>query len=176
MNTAYIGLGSNLGDRFDNLCRAVRAVSSITAVIVDAVSAVYETAPVGGPPQGPYLNAAAALRTDIEPETLLSECLAIEQHMGRERRERWGPRIIDIDMLLFGDRIIADANLTIPHPRLTERGFVLYPLAEIAAEMIHPVCGITISELRDRVNGDGIIRCKKLRLETCIRKVPEDER
>lgn len=94
------------------------------------VSSLYETAPVGGPKQGRYLNAVAVVDTDTPVRQLLEQCLAIEREHGRERRERWGPRTLDLDILLYGDRVVADADLTVPHPRMTERRFVLEPLLE----------------------------------------------
>ncbi len=123
-----VGLGSNLGDRARHIAEAVRALAAAGALV--RVSSMYETAPVGGPKQGKYLNAVAVFDTDLPAHELLDLCLDIEREHGRERRERWGPRTLDIDILLYGDETIEDSDLTVPHPRMTERRFVLEPLVE----------------------------------------------
>ncbi len=146
--TAYIGLGSNLGDRRAFLDRALEALLGRPGVEVNRVSSVYETAPVGGPPgQGPYLNAVAELRTELDPDALLRVLLHIESTQGRVRGERDGPRTLDLDLLFFGDLVRDDAQLTLPHPRLHQRLFVLKPLAEIAPGLIHPILRRTIADL-----------------------------
>jgi 2-amino-4-hydroxy-6-hydroxymethyldihydropteridine diphosphokinase len=147
---AYVGLGSNLGDRREYLNRALQALRGEAGIEVTAVSGYHETAPVGGPPDQPnYLNAAAELRTDVGPAELLSILLNVERAMGRIRGERFGPRIIDLDLLLYDDVIQNDTNLIVPHPRMHERAFVLGPLAEIAPDMNHPVLKKTIRELAE---------------------------
>src|SRR5690242_16631519 len=136
--TAYIGLGSNLGDRRDSLERAVSALRQTPGVRVVRVSSFYETEPVGGPPGQPmFLNAAAELATDLGPEALLQVLLDVEQALGRVRSEHWGPRTIDLDSLLYGDLALSGPRLTVPHPRMHERRFVLQPLAEIAPQAVH---------------------------------------
>jgi 2-amino-4-hydroxy-6-hydroxymethyldihydropteridine diphosphokinase len=127
---AFIGLGSNLGDRLDNLRRAVDLLSMGEGQEIVATSRVYETDPVG-PPQPDYLNAVVEVRASRPGRELLKECLAVETEMGRVRRERWGPRVIDVDLLTFGDRTIDEPGLTVPHPRMHERAFVLAPLLEL---------------------------------------------
>ena len=162
--TVYLGLGSNLGDRMDNLNRAVRLIDEIEGASVRRVSPVYETAPVGGPPQGAYLNAAVEVAAAIEPRELLRLCKEIESRLGRTPSGPWGPRTIDIDILLAGEAVFAEPGLTVPHPRMAERGFVLYPLADIAPGAIHPVLGVTVAELRDRVGSAGVRRREDLML------------
>jgi 2-amino-4-hydroxy-6-hydroxymethyldihydropteridine diphosphokinase len=130
MTTAYIGLGSNLGDRLDHLRRALASLQA-RGIEVRAVSSVYETDPVG-PPQGDYLNAAAEISTHLSAAELLRVLKESETEAGRQRRERWGPREIDLDLLLYGDETIDECGVTVPHPELTHRAFVLVPLIEIA--------------------------------------------
>jgi len=125
---AAVGLGSNLGDRARHITDAVAALSELGSLIRG--SSLYETDPVGGPKQGPYLNAVAVIDTDLQARELLDSCIEIERRAGRERRERWGPRIIDIDILLYGGETFDETGLTVPHPRMTERRFVLQPLLE----------------------------------------------
>lgn len=123
-----IGLGSNLGDRAGHLNAAVADLAEIGEIV--ATSSVYETAPVGGPDQGAYLNAVVVLDTDLPPRSILDRLLVMEQAQGRRRRERWGPRTLDLDILLYGDQVIDSPGLTVPHPRVAERRFVLEPLDE----------------------------------------------
>jgi 2-amino-4-hydroxy-6-hydroxymethyldihydropteridine diphosphokinase len=145
---AYIGLGSNLGDRRSTLEGALEAMSARPDVVVQKVSSFHETEPVGGPPgQGTYLNAAAALETSLEPLALLRVLQEIEHRFGRVRTVRWGARTLDLDLLLFDDRILETAELTIPHPHLSERRFVLEPLAEIAPDAVDPVTRTTVSRM-----------------------------
>lgn len=129
---AFLGLGSNIDDRLDYLQGAVDALHAHRKIRVDAVSSVYETEPVGGPEQGPYLNVVARVATRLSPRRLLAAGAEIEQALGRERTERWGPRTIDIDILLYGDKVIRRRRLQVPHPRLAERPFALVPLLEVA--------------------------------------------
>ncbi len=150
---AYIALGSNLGDRAGHLDAALSALRSHSMISIKSVSRYWETAPVGGPPeQEHYLNAAALLETTLTPQELLQTLLAIESKQGRTRDVRFGPRTIDLDILLFGNQIVHEPNLTIPHPRLHERGFMLGPLAEIAGQAIHPVFQRSMAELLAQVS------------------------
>ncbi|HZY88495.1 MAG TPA: 2-amino-4-hydroxy-6-hydroxymethyldihydropteridine diphosphokinase, partial [Gemmataceae bacterium] len=152
--TAFVALGSNLGDRRAYLGRAAEALRGLPGVTVARQSSLYETAPVGGPAgQGPYLNAAAEVRTDLPAEALLHALLDIESQLGRVRQERDGPRTIDLDLLLYGDLVCAGPELTVPHPRLHERLFVLRPLAEIAPGVVHPVLKRTALDLLADLQG-----------------------
>ncbi len=127
----FLGLGSNLGDRLANLGRAVELLAAEAGVRVVRSSRVYETEPVGGPEQPPYLNAVIEVETDLGPRELLAACQRVEAALGRVRAERWGPRTIDVDVLTYGDARISEPGLEVPHPRMHERGFVLVPLAEL---------------------------------------------
>jgi 2-amino-4-hydroxy-6-hydroxymethyldihydropteridine diphosphokinase len=128
MVRAAIGLGSNLGDRARHITDAIASLAEAVSLV--RVSSLYETAPVGGPDQGAYLNSVVVVDTDLSARELLTTCLDIERDHGRERRERWGPRTLDLDVLLYGGETLSDADLTLPHPRMTERRFVLEPLLE----------------------------------------------
>ena len=136
LERAYLGIGSNLGDRLAYLQLAVDALALVPGVQVVAVSRVYETAPVGGPPQDAFLNAVVAIDTTKVPEELLLRGQEIEEQAERVRVERWGPRTLDVDVLLFDDRRVNTPDLTIPHPRMWERGFVLAPLRDVAPDLV----------------------------------------
>lgn len=131
---AYLGIGSNLGDRLAHLQAAVDVLAGAPEITVVAVSPVYETEPVGGPPQDDYLNAVVAVDTTLSPHGLLDAAHGAEAAEHRVRAERWGPRTLDVDVLLVGDEQVHDPDLEVPHPRLTERAFVLVPLADLAPE------------------------------------------
>jgi len=133
---AAVGLGSNLGDRARHIADAVASLAETGSLV--RVSSLYETAPVGGPEQGPYLNAVVVIDTELPVRELLERCLEIEREHGRERRERWGPRTLDLDVLLYGEQSVVGPDLTVPHPRMTERRFVLEPLLEAWPEASLP--------------------------------------
>jgi 2-amino-4-hydroxy-6-hydroxymethyldihydropteridine diphosphokinase len=146
---AYVGLGSNLGDRAGHLGAAAEAMARLPGTGLVALSDTIETAPVGPVAQGPFLNAAAALRTVLPARALLEALLEIERSRGRDRtrEQRWGPRTLDLDLLVFGADVIDEPGLTVPHPRLREREFVLRPLAQIAPGLVVPGLGRSAREL-----------------------------
>ena len=149
MDEVLLGLGSNLGSPINNLREAVFRLHEIC--LVSRVSSIYRTEPVGDIDQDWFLNCAVLMETSLDANELLDRILSIETAMGRVRTIRNGPRIIDIDILLAGDRQTDDADLTVPHPRMHERAFVLYPSAEIAANMRHPLLNATVEDLRARL-------------------------
>lgn len=152
---AYVGLGSNLGDRAAYLLLGLSALSRLPETRLLRLSPVYETDPVG-PPQPPYLNMVAELETALSPKGLLAEMLGIEKALGRERRERWGPRTLDLDLLLYGDLVLEEAGLSVPHPRLHERAFVLVPLLDLLPEGRHPLLGQSFAELLASLDASSV--------------------
>jgi 2-amino-4-hydroxy-6-hydroxymethyldihydropteridine diphosphokinase len=154
--TAYVALGSNLGDRAAHLAAAVASLAALPGTRLLGVSATFETAPVGPAGQQNYFNAAAALHTTLPPLGLLDHLLAIEQLRGRVRRERWGPRTLDLDLLIHGDRVLNDPRLTLPHPRMLARAFVLAPLADLAPSLV--LAGHSVADHLARLDSAGIVR------------------
>jgi 2-amino-4-hydroxy-6-hydroxymethyldihydropteridine diphosphokinase len=138
MANAFVGIGSNLGDREDHLRRAVELLAAEDAISVLASSQLRETEPVGPVAQGPFLNGAVQVETELAPRALLERLLAIEERLGRVRRERFGPRTIDLDLLVYEDAVVDEPGLTLPHPLLHERRFALEPLAELAPDLEIP--------------------------------------
>jgi len=152
---AYVGLGSNLGDRAAYLLLGLSALSRLPKTHLLRLSPVYETDPVG-PPQPPYLNMVAELETELSPKELLAEMLRVEKALGRERRERWGPRTLDLDLLLYGDLVLEEEGLSVPHPRLHERAFVLVPLLDLLPEGRHPLLGQSFAELLASLDASSV--------------------
>ena len=138
MATAFVGIGSNLGDREIHLRTALEALAAEEEIEVVGVSRLRETEPVGPVEQGPFLNGAVQVATELPPRELLARLLNIEERLGRVRGERFGPRTIDLDLLVYGDAIVDEPGLTLPHPRLHERRFALEPLAELAPALVVP--------------------------------------
>lgn len=155
MTSVYIGIGSNLGDRQGNCLEAVEQMGKMSGCRITGCSDWYLTKPVGVEEQDWFVNGVASLTTEISPNVLLRRVLDIEADMGRVRRERWGPRIIDLDILLFGQEIIHEENLKVPHPLMHLRLFVLEPLAELVPDLIHPSLGLSMMELLRRLSDDG---------------------
>ncbi len=147
-SSAYIALGSNLGDREINLLRAIAEIGKLKDTKIRNISGFYDTQPVGPVAQENFLNSVLLLETSLTPRELLAELQRIETEVfKRKRTVQWGPRAMDLDILLFDNLVIAEENLTIPHPRLHERRFVLAPLAEIAPDLVHPQSGTTVGKM-----------------------------
>ena len=154
MERVYIGLGTNLGDRWANLHRAIDGLRSL--LHIDAVSPVYETAPWGYTAQPLFLNAVVTGLTDRSPHDLLQALQALERRLGRRPTFRYGPRVIDLDILFYGTRVLDTPDLVIPHPRLHERAFVLVPLCDLAPDLLHPRLRARVRELLAQVGREGV--------------------
>lgn len=147
MVKAYLGLGSNIGNRELQLNEAIKILHAYQGIQVTQVSHIYETEPVGYTNQPKFLNLCIEIETELNPQSFLKCCLATEQQLHRKREIRWGPRTLDVDILLFGDQIIEQDNLSVPHPRMKERSFVLIPLNDIATNQIEPISNKSIGQL-----------------------------
>lgn len=157
MVTAYLGIGANLGDCLATLQWARQQLQDTPQLCLTGCSSLYETDPVGGPAdQALYLNAVMQFETNLEPLALLQRCHQIELAAGRERQIVNGPRTLDIDLLLYGDLCSATQHLTLPHPRMHERRFVLVPMCDIAPQTVHPQFGKTVQELLSDLDGNGV--------------------
>jgi 2-amino-4-hydroxy-6-hydroxymethyldihydropteridine diphosphokinase len=152
---AYIGIGSNVGDRETNCRRAIELLAE--AGRVAGVSSLYRTEPVGYHEQEDFINAVAAVETDRTPDDLLKVCHAIEDRLGRKRGLRWGPRTADLDILLYGSQVVIQPGLSIPHPRMAMRKFVLVPLAEIAPDAVNPQLHRTAAQLLDELHDRHLV-------------------
>lgn len=156
---AYIGIGSNVGDKKTNCLKGIELLSETGRV--GGVSSLYYTEPVGFKEQADFINAVAGIETDLPPMDLLSICQSIENRLGRVRTLRWGPRTLDLDILLYGDLVMDQPDLVIPHPMLAARKFVLIPLAEIAPRAVHPVLNKSVSQLLQELrNTHTVVKCK----------------
>ena len=151
MVCVFVAVGSNLGDREHNLSQARKMLAGVRGIHFKKSSPVYETEPIGGPPQGKFLNAVWELETDLPASDFLAALLEIEKKMGRERVMPNGARVIDLDLLFYGNEIVERIGLTVPHPRLHERGFVLEPLKDLAPDWVHPVLHETIRQLWEKL-------------------------
>lgn len=160
--TALIALGSNLGDRAANLAAALERLARSEEIRIEAASSLYATDPVGLTDQPEFLNAAAALRTTLGPRELLAACLRVEAELGRVRALRWGPRVIDLDLLFYGELRLCEPGLQLPHPRMAERAFVLLPLAEIAPDRM--LGGRRVAEAAAAIGQGGVRRLASPRL------------
>ena len=164
MHAAYIGFGSNIGDRLAHIQNALDTLSKTEGITLQRISSIYTTDPVGYKAQAQFLNGVAAIQTSLSPLPLLHTLKDIETAIGRKHRIRWGPREIDLDILIYGDLCIQTEKLVIPHPEMHLRGFVLVPLAEIAPDLVHPVFQESIQTLLNRLE-DGKFVLKK---EDCV--------
>lgn len=154
-NHVYVGLGSNIGDRRRTIERAIRMLDVLPGTRIEKVAPLYETSPIGGPRQRPFLNTVVQLATPLSPARLWGALRNVEKKLGRVRRVKWGPRTIDADILLYGRRVIRSSSLTIPHPRYHERRFVLMPLNQIAPHVVHPLLRCQNSSLLRRLTPHG---------------------
>jgi len=155
MMIVYLGIGANVGDPLAACERAVGAMREIPLMEVVSVSSWYRTSPVGDEGQPDFVNGAAEIKTGLSPRGLLTILKNLEAELGRKPSRRWGPREIDLDILLYGQEVIREEGLTIPHPEMHRRRFVLVPLCEIAPYVIHPAFGVSVRGLLDRLDAEG---------------------
>ncbi|HCN61569.1 2-amino-4-hydroxy-6-hydroxymethyldihydropteridine diphosphokinase [Mammaliicoccus fleurettii] len=158
MHTAYLGLGSNMGDRELQLEEAIKLLNEVNGIEVIQKSPIYETKPVGYTEQPDFLNMCIEISTELESSELLKVCMMVEQQLHRVRVERWGPRTIDIDILLYDQSVIQSPDLEVPHPRITERAFVMVPLNDIASDVVEPISKKYIWELL--LNDEQVVKYK----------------
>ena len=158
MTDVYISFGSNVGDRFDCINRALHLLLEADGVTLIQISSLYETEPVGYKNQHWFLNGVAAIETQVLPHPLLGLLKTIENRMGREPRPRWGPREIDLDLLIVGDQCVDTPDLTVPHPEMHRRRFVLLPFVEIAPNVVHPILCKNVHTLLSELTGSEIVR------------------
>ncbi len=164
MYAVYIGFGSNIGDRLAHIQNAIHALSETEGITIQKISSVYKTDPVGYETQAQFLNGVVAIQTHLPPLSLLHTLKNIETAIGRQHRIRWGPREIDLDILIYGDLCLQTEKLVIPHPEMHLRRFVLAPLAEIAPDVVHPVFQETVQTLLEHLEDDKSV----LKREGCV--------
>lgn len=157
MSKAILSIGTNMGDRLGGIRRACRMLHDLVGPILKS-SDIFETSPWGVNEQQRYMNACVIIDTELSPEALLKVLKGIEESMGRLKRERWMEREIDIDILLYDDRIVMGSDLVIPHALMHERAFVLYPLSTIAPDLVHPILSVSVREMLQCVDSAGIVR------------------
>jgi len=155
---AFIGLGANLGDREASIRAALEAIAAMPDTDLVRVSSLYDTEPVGEVDQPNFLNAVALVDTELDPRQLLWNLMLVEKKLGRVRTQRWGPRTIDLDLLLFGDEIIEDPDLRVPHPEIIRRSFVLVPLVELEPRLVHPGTGETMAAHLSRLGARPLVK------------------
>ena len=161
MHSVYIGFGSNIGDRLAHIQNAIHALSTTEGITLQKISSIYQTDPVGYEAQAQFLNGVAAVQTDLPPLSLLRTLKDIEAVVGRQHRIRWGPREIDLDILIYGALCLETKKLIIPHPEMHRRRFVLAPLAEVAPDLVHPVLKETIQTLLQGLEDDTSVLKKE---------------
>ena len=156
MHLVYIGFGSNIGDRLAHIQNAIHALAETEGITLQKISSVYQTDPVGYETQAQFLNGVAAIETHLPPLSLLRTLKDIEASVGRQHRIRWGPREIDLDILIYGDMCLQTEQLVIPHPEMHRRRFVLVPLVEVAPALVHPVLKETVQALLERLDDKSV--------------------
>lgn len=165
MHSAYIGFGSNIGDRLNYIQNAIDAISQTEGITLHQISSIYKTAPVGYDVQDDFLNGVIEIQTDLPPLILLHTLKHIETLVGRQHRSRWGPREIDLDILIYENVCIRTEKITIPHPEMHHRKFVLVPLAELAPDLLHPIAKRTITDILNNLDIDqSIVKCEEVDL------------
>jgi 2-amino-4-hydroxy-6-hydroxymethyldihydropteridine diphosphokinase len=155
---AFIGLGSNLGDREANIRQALQFLEQLPETTIVRGSSLYDTEPVGVSDQPNFLNGVVQVETHLAPRQLLWNLMLIERRLGRVRTQRWGPRVIDLDLLLYGDEVVDEEDLTLPHPLMTQRSFVMVPLVEIEPLLVHPVTNQTMLSILQRLGADPLVK------------------
>jgi len=154
-NTAYIGIGSNIGEPLNNCRKAIDIIDHIDGCRVSGISRFYRTEPVGATAQSWYVNGAIQIQTTLGPHELLRSLLSIESRMGRVRRQKWEARVIDLDILLYGNQVIEESDLKVPHPLMHQRRFVLMPMMDLNPRLIHPILGKEMAGLLDDLSVEG---------------------